>query len=61
MKIALENKTAGGDDATYEELFAIASSIYNPDEIPDDSATAEFTEDDEYKCLSLAINIAKGV
>lgn len=61
LKTALENKTAGGDNATYEELFTLASSIYNPNNIPDDSETVDFTEDDEYICLSLALNIAKGV
>ena len=48
-----------GEDATYAELFAIADSIYNPD-IPDDSATANFTIDDEQICLQRALKILKG-
>ncbi len=46
-------------DATYAELFAIADNIYNPD-IPDDSATANFTIDDEQICLQRALKILKG-
>lgn len=46
-------------DATYAELFAIADNIYNPD-IPDDSATANFTIDDEQVCLQRALKILKG-
>ena len=49
-----------GEDATYAELFAIADDIYNPD-VPDDSATANFTIDDEQVCLQRALKILKGV
>nr|DAY48216.1 MAG TPA: hypothetical protein [Caudoviricetes sp.] len=49
-----------GEDATYAELFAIADNIYNPD-VPDDSATANFTIDDEQVCLQRALKILKGV
>ena len=49
-----------GEDATYAELFAIADNIYNPD-VPDDSATANFTIDDEQVCLQRALKILRGV
>ena len=49
-----------GEDATYAELFAIADNIYNPD-VPDDSATANFTIDDEPVCLQRALKILRGV
>lgn len=49
-----------GEDATYAELFAIADNIYNPD-VPDDSATANFTINDEQICLQRALKILKGV
>ena len=47
-------------DATYAELFAIADDIYNPS-VPDDSATANFTTNDEQICLQRALKILKGV
>jgi len=48
-----------GEDPTYAELFAIADDIYNPG-IPDDSATATFTIDDEQICLQKALKILRG-
>lgn len=53
------NINVGTADATYAELFAIADDIYNPD-VPDDSATADFTIDDEQICLQRALKILKG-
>lgn len=47
-------------EATYTELFAIADNIYNPS-VPDDSATANFTIDDEQVCLQRALKILRGV
>ena len=58
-QIGLEIQVSGSSDATYAELFAIADSIYNPD-IPDDSATANFTTDDEQVCLQRALKILRG-
>lgn len=53
------NINVGTADATYAELFAIADDIYNPS-VPDDSATANFTIDDEQICLQRALKILKG-
>ena len=51
--------SVSGADATYAELFAIADNIYNPN-VPDDSATANFTTNDEQVCLQRALKILKG-
>lgn len=54
------NINVGTADTTYAELFAIADNIYNPS-VPDDSATANFTINDEQVCLQRALKILKGV
>jgi len=57
----VENLPSGGTpDAPYSDLFSIANNIYNPNNIPDDSATATFTKDDEEICLQKALNIYRG-
>lgn len=59
LVLKLEGK-ARPDDATYTELFGVATSIYDTG-IEDDSETAEFTVDEEIACLNRAIKILKGV
>ena len=60
LEQALENKTASGEDLSYSELFALASSIMETG-IEDDSETADFTVDDEMVCLQRGLKILKGV
>lgn len=58
-KLTLTVAVPSSGDVTYAELFAIADDIYNPG-IPDDSATANFTVNDEQICLQKALKILRG-